>query len=111
MNRTELRNLIDRLEGIIAHLQRDEQYPQRYALQDGIIRIAKTQAFEDLLATCQNQVAWIERLLQNLEHRTIYDRSGNPVNGFAGSMVPDWDLKQKLDSLKEDIAKAKGETT
>jgi hypothetical protein len=28
------------------------------------------------------------------------------VNGFAFAPVPDWELRQKLESLKEDVAKA-----
>jgi hypothetical protein len=59
-----------------------------------------------LLAACRDQAAWIERLLQMLEHRTTCDQRGNPVNSFAFAAVPDWDLRQKLESLREDVARA-----
>jgi hypothetical protein len=65
-------------------------------------------AAPDLLAACRDQMAWIYRLLQSLEHRTTYDDRGNPVNGFAFSGVPEWDLRQKLQSLSDDVAKASG---
>jgi hypothetical protein len=52
----------------------------------------------------RDQVAWIERLLQTLEHRAVHDGRGNTVNGFAFAAVPDWDLRQKLESLKQDLS-------
>jgi hypothetical protein len=62
----------------------------------------------DLLEACRDTVAWIERHLQTLEHRDVHDARGNIVNGFAAAIVPDWDMRQKLESLREDIAKATG---
>lgn len=64
----------------------------------------------DLIAALKDQAAWIERLLQAIEHRTVHDQSGNPINGFAFSPVPEWEMRQKLDSLREDIAKTEGST-
>ncbi len=60
----------------------------------------------DLLAACRDQAAWIERLLQRLEHRDVTDQRGNVVNGFAFAAVPDWEMRQKLESLREDIKAA-----
>ena len=61
----------------------------------------------ELLAACRNQVAWIERLLETLEYRVTQEpQRGHGGNGFAFAAVPDWDMRQKLESLKEDITKA-----
>jgi hypothetical protein len=57
-----------------------------------------------LIEAVRDQIAWIERLLQQLEYRNVLDHRQNIVNGFAGAFVPDWDLRQKLDSLKEDLS-------
>jgi hypothetical protein len=60
---------------------------------------------EKLEAACRNQIAWIERHLQNLEYRvTEQPYCGHGGNGFSGAMIPDWDLRQKLESLREDLA-------
>lgn len=57
------------------------------------------------LAACRDQAAWIERFLQcHLEHRSIPpSEPGDKGDGFSGAMIPEWDLRQKLELLKEDI--------
>lgn len=61
-----------------------------------------------LLESCRDTIAWIERRLQSTEHRTVYDDAGNPVNGFTFSPVPEWEMRQKLHSLKEVVLAAEG---
>lgn len=51
----------------------------------------------------RDQIAWIERLLQILEHRLVTNAFGEVVYSFAAAIVPDWDLRQKLDSLKDNL--------
>lgn len=73
------------------------------------LRVALADTYSDkaeLLEAVKNQKAWIERLLEKLQHKTT---GRDPhTNGYAYAEAIDWDLRQKLDSLKEDIAKAEG---
>lgn len=59
--------------------------------------------------TIRDQAAWIERLLQQLEHHDVRNARGDVTNGFAGAVVPEWELRQKLEGLKEDLALIEGE--
>lgn len=43
---------------------------------------------------------WIERSLQNLKHRDTF--SGRQiVNIYAVAEIPDWELRQKLEDIRE----------
>jgi hypothetical protein len=43
---------------------------------------------------------WMLRTLERIEYRPDSDRSGHP-HGYSVCLCPDWELKQKLDVIKE----------
>jgi hypothetical protein len=57
-------------------------------------------------AVLRDIALWIRRRLETLEHRSVTDERGRYVNGFAFSAVPDWELRQKLEAIDEDLAGA-----
>jgi hypothetical protein len=63
-----------------------------------------TDTIPELRESLLDQAAWIRRLLQTMQTRT----SGNPHNegwnSWAVAEVPEWELRQKLQSLEESIA-------
>jgi hypothetical protein len=44
---------------------------------------------------------WIETKLGQLEYKSTGSGFGKPMNGFAFSAVPDWELRQKLEPITE----------
>jgi hypothetical protein len=44
---------------------------------------------------------WIEGRLNQLEYKSTGSGFGKPMNGFAFSAVPDWELRQKLELITE----------
>jgi hypothetical protein len=66
---------------------------------------ARIRATANVESTLHALIAWIEWHLKNLEHRRVYDVHGNAINhGMAFSPIPDWDMRQKLESLRDDLA-------
>lgn len=84
-----------------SHLETFSLWQKEKARADRLERINTT-----LLAACKNQTVWIARLLEGPRlSRGYSDPSGHP-HGYAVVEIPDWDLRQKLESLREGIALA-----
>lgn len=43
---------------------------------------------------------WIERGVERLKGRTVYDEHGHATNAFACAEFADWDMRQKLDLIE-----------
>jgi len=57
-----------------------------------------------LLVQCRNQMKWLNELLQNLQYKVV--TPPYPPDGFVYYAVPDWDIKQRLESLQNTVDKA-----
>jgi hypothetical protein len=59
----------------------------------------------DLLSDQRHTIAWLTRFLETkLAYIPDSDQSGHP-HGYSVVQIPDWEVKQKLDSLKETLAR------
>lgn len=43
---------------------------------------------------------WLQRGLDRLKGRTVYDEHGHATNAFACAEFADWDMRQKLDLIE-----------
>lgn len=66
-------------------------------------------AAPELLEEMSDQIAWLKHYLSQLVHVSTRDDHGQIVNGFAAAQIPDWAIKQKLESLEAAIRKAQPE--
>jgi hypothetical protein len=61
----------------------------------------------ELLSDLRDQRAWLKHYLDNYTaHQQVKDERGHVTNSFNGVVIPDWAVKQKLESLDSTIAKA-----
>lgn len=65
-------------------------------------------AAPDLLEGMRDKAAWLRHRLESQVHVSVKNDRGGIVNGFAAIQIPVWEVRQKLDELDEDIAKAEG---
>lgn len=65
-------------------------------------------AAPELLEAVRNLRAWLEYWKGRTISQQSKDERGNVTNSWAACPIPDWDVKQKLQSLEELVAKAEG---
>lgn len=89
--------------------QWNSEWPSQLGDRLGFISAIQADAREGMVAserlrpTVVDLHLWVERRLQSLEHRDTSTRNPSTgqvkSNGFAFSAVPDWELRQKLESI------------
>jgi hypothetical protein len=55
-----------------------------------------------------DQIAWIKQLLENLQTRTSVNPHNAGWNSLAPVEVPEWRLRQILQTLRESLASTEG---
>ncbi|HET9320023.1 MAG TPA: hypothetical protein VFO27_09610 [Bryobacteraceae bacterium] len=61
--------------------------------------------FAPVLETLRSDAGFLRRFLEQLKHVPVKDERGYVVNSYAAALIPDWEMRQRLD----DICAALGE--
>lgn len=62
-------------------------------------------AAPDLLSKVRDTLLWFRAKLDHLKYVPDTDQSGHP-HGYSVIQIPDWEVRQKLAEMEEDIVKA-----
>lgn len=76
-----------------------EEFPARICVRAGEIAAIIDAEIAPLVEALRADALFLRRFLELLHSVPVADERGHIVNSFAAALVPDWELKQRLEDI------------